>query len=50
MDEKFFDWRSRHWNYLLMQDPDRPTWTLQADPGTYVGPFHWRSRPYSLLE
>ena len=50
LDEKVFDWRSRHWNYLLKQDPDRPTWTLQADPGTYVGPFHWRSRPYSLLE
>lgn len=49
-EEKVFDWRSRHWNYLLKQDPDRPTWTLQADPGTYVGPFHWRSRPYSLLE
>jgi len=50
MNEKVFDWRSRHWNYLLKQDPGRPTWTLQADPGTYVGPFHWRSRPYSLLE
>lgn len=50
MDQKVFGWRSRHWNYLLKQDPERPTWTLQADPGTYVGPFHWRSRPYSLLE
>lgn len=50
LDEKVFGWRSRHWNYLLKQDPDRPTWTIQADPGTYVGPFHWRSRPYSLLE
>lgn len=50
LDEKVFDWRSRHWNYLLKQDPRRPTWTIQADPGTYVGPFHWRSRPYSLLE
>lgn len=50
LDEKVFGWRSRHWNYLLKQDQDRPTWTIQADPGTYVGPFHWRSRPYSLLE
>ncbi|MFP9193179.1 DNA (cytosine-5-)-methyltransferase [Natrialbaceae archaeon A-CW1-1] len=48
--EKVFDWRSRHYNYLLKQDPDRPTWTLQASPGTYVGPFHWRSRWYSYLE
>lgn len=50
MDAKVFDWRSRHYNYLLKQDPDRPTWTLQAAPGTYVGPFHWRSRRYSFLE
>lgn len=50
LDEKMFDWRSRHYNYLLKQDPDRPTWTLQASPGTYVGPFHWRSRRYSFLE
>ncbi|RDZ65347.1 hypothetical protein C5B90_02990 [Haloferax sp. Atlit-12N] len=50
LDEKVFDWRSRHYNYLLKQDPDRPTWTLQASPGTYVGPFHWRSRRYSFLE
>ncbi len=50
LEEKVFDWRSRHYNYLLKQDPDRPTWTLQASPGTYVGPFHWRSRWYSFLE
>ncbi len=50
LDAKVFDWRSRHYNYLLKQDPDRPTWTLQAAPGTYVGPFHWRSRRYSFLE
>lgn len=48
--KKIFDWRSRHWNYLLKQDPGRPSWTIQARPGTYVGPFHWRSRPLSLLE
>ena len=50
LDAKVFDWRSRHYNYLLKQDPNRPTWTLQAAPGTYVGPFHWRSRRYSFLE
>ena len=50
LDEKVFDWRSRHWNYLLKQEPERPTWTLQASPGTYVGPFHWRSRRYSFME
>jgi len=50
LDKKEFDWRSRHWNYLLKIDQSRPSWTIQADPGTTVGPFHWRSRKLSLLE
>ena len=50
LGEKRFDWRSRHWNYLLKMDQDRPSWTIQADPGTTVGPFHWRARKLSLLE
>lgn len=50
LDEKKFDWRSRHWNYLLKIDRDRPSWTIQAEPGTTVGPFHWRARKLSLLE
>lgn len=48
--EKEWDWRSRHWNYLLKLDPDQPAWTLQAQPGSTVGPFHWRSRPLSFVE
>ncbi|SDJ32379.1 DNA (cytosine-5)-methyltransferase 1 [Halovenus aranensis] len=48
--EKEWDWRSRHWNYLLKLDPDRPAWTLQAQPGSTVGPFHWRSRPLAFVE
>lgn len=50
LEEKEFGWRTRHWNYLLKLDKDRPSWTLQAAPGTTVGPFHWRSRKPSLLE
>lgn len=50
MEEKHFRWRSRHWNYLLKMDRDRPSWTLQAAPGSTVGPFHWRARKLSLLE
>lgn len=50
LDKKHFDWRSRHWNYLLKTDPGRPCWTIQADPGSTVGPFHWRGRKLSLLE
>jgi len=48
--EKEWDWRSRHWNYLLKLNPDRPAWTLQAQPGSTVGPFHWRSRPLTFIE
>lgn len=50
LDEKRFEWRSRHWNYLLKMDRRRPSWTVQAAPGTTVGPFHWRARKLSLLE
>lgn len=50
LKDKVFDWRSRHWNYLLKQDPRRPAWTIQAKPGTYVGPFHWQARRLSLVE
>lgn len=50
LDEKEFGWRTRHWNYLLKLDQNRPSWTLQAAPGTTVGPFHWRARKLTLLE
>lgn len=36
-----FKWRSRYWTFLLRLDPDRPSTTLQAQPGPWVGPFHW---------
>ncbi len=36
-----FDWRSRYWTFLLRLHPDRPSSTLQAQPGPWVGPFHW---------
>jgi len=50
LEEKEFGWRTRHWNYLLKLDRGRPSWTLQAAPGTTVGPFHWRARKPSLME
>jgi DNA (cytosine-5)-methyltransferase 1 len=40
-----FEWRSRYWTFLLRLDPDRPSSTLQAQPGPYVGPFHWENLP-----
>lgn len=39
-----FAWRSRFWWFLLKLDPDRPAPTIQAQPGPYVGPFHWENR------
>ncbi len=39
-----FKWRSRYWSFLLKLDPDRPSPTIQAQPGPNVGPFHWDNR------
>lgn len=38
-----FEWRSRYWTFLLRLDPARPSTTLQAQPGPWVGPFHWEN-------
>lgn len=38
-----FRWRSRYWTFLLRLDPHRPATTLQAQPGPWVGPFHWEN-------
>lgn len=38
-----FKWRSRYWTFLLRIDPSKPSSTVQAQPGPYVGPFHWEN-------
>ncbi len=35
---------TRFWNFLLKLSPERPSWTLAASPGPWVGPFHWNTR------
>lgn len=45
-----FKWRSRYWSFLLKLSPDKPSWTIQGQPGPYVGPFHWRNRRLRILE
>lgn len=45
-----FGWRTRYWSFLLKLAKDRPSWTLQAEPGPATGPFHWRSRRLSIRE
>lgn len=45
-----FGWRRRFWNFLLKSAKDRPSWTIQAQPGPATGPFHWDSRRFSREE
>ena len=45
-----FRWRSRYWSFLLKLSPDLPSWTIQANPGPYVGPFHWHNRRLRISE
>ena len=45
-----FKWRSRYWSFLLKLHPDKPSWTIQAQPGTSIGPFHWNNRRLTMRE
>ncbi len=45
-----FGWRTRYWSFLLKLSKNRPSWTIQAQPGSAIGPFHWRSRRLSVQE
>lgn len=45
-----FGWRRRYWSFLLKLAKDRPSWTIQAQPGPATGPFHWRNRKLSARE
>lgn len=40
----------RYWNFLLKLSPDMPSWTITAQPGPWVGPFHWENRRLRLPE
>ncbi len=45
-----FGWRRRYWSFLLKLAKNRPSWTIQAQPGPAIGPFHWQSRRLSVRE
>lgn len=45
-----FEWRSRYWSFLLKLHPDRPSPTIQGQPGPWVGPFHWEDRRLRVAE
>ncbi len=45
-----FEAETRFWHFLLKLHPDRPSWTIPANPGPWVGPFHWDSRRLRTAE
>ena len=45
-----FGWRTRYWSFLLKLAKRLPSWTVQAQPGSAIGPFHWSNRRLSFLE
>lgn len=48
--EQLFGWRTRYWSFLLKLAKNRPSWTIQAQPGSSIGPFHWCNRKLSSRE
>ncbi|MDQ8727390.1 DNA cytosine methyltransferase [Bradyrhizobium sp. LHD-71] len=47
---QLFGWRTRYWSFLLKLAKDQPSWTIQAQPGSAIGPFHWMNRKLSVQE
>lgn len=45
-----FGWRTRYWSFLLKLAKNRPAWTIQAQPGSATGPFHWTNRKLTSQE
>ena len=45
-----FGWRTRYWSFLLKLKKTLPSWTIQAQPGPAIGPFHWTNRKLSAAE
>jgi DNA (cytosine-5)-methyltransferase 1 len=48
--KSIFGWRTRYWSFLLKLAKNRPAWTISANPGPAIGPFHWRNRRLSVRE
>jgi len=47
---RLFGWRRRYWSFLLKLSKKMPSWTVQAQPGPAIGPFHWKNRRLSARE
>jgi len=41
---------SRFWNFLHKLHPNQPSITVAAQPGPWVGPFHWNNRRLRVPE
>ena len=41
---------TRYWSFLLKLHPDLSSWTIAAQPGPWIGPFHWTSRRLRVPE
>jgi len=48
--EALFGWRRRYWSFLLKLSKRLPSWTVQAQPGPAIGPFHWANRRLAMRE
>lgn len=48
--KELFGWRTRYWSFLLKLAKVLPSWTIQAQPGTAIGPFHWKNRRLTMRE
>ena len=45
-----FKWRTKFSNFLYKCHRDEPCRTIQAQPGKYSGPFHWKNRKMKVEE
>ncbi|MCF7996411.1 MAG: DNA cytosine methyltransferase [Chromatiaceae bacterium] len=48
--EPLFGWRTRYWSFMLKLSKRLPSWTIQAQPGSSIGPFHWSNRKLTAEE
>ena len=49
-DGRTFRAGGRFWNFLHKLHPDLPSITIAAQPGPWVGPFHWNNRRLRVPE
>lgn len=49
-DGRTFRTGGRFWNFLYKLHPDQPSITIAAQPGPWVGPFHWENRRLRVPE